>query len=131
VVSPTFEPDDPQDHGKREEWSCTCHGTQDPGIGGAFGHPLASEAEAGSSEHRQKNPDNSRKDAHFPFELCDAIDQLLLVLLHRFDGDDRSRITARPSGNGGARDGHVLGQASGTRPDDLVAGTVVVRAARL
>jgi hypothetical protein len=69
VVSPGFEVDHPQDHGEREEWFCTCDGAQDPVLGGTFGQPLAGEAEAGSSEHRQKNPDNGRKDALLPFEL--------------------------------------------------------------
>ena len=129
VVSPGFEVDDPQDHGEREEWSCTCDGAQDPGLGGAFGQPLASEAEAGSSEHRQKNPDNGRKEALLPFELRDAVDQLLAVLLHQVDGDDRALTTSSPGGNSGARNRDVLEQASGAGPNHLRAKTVVICAA--
>jgi hypothetical protein len=129
VVSPGFEVDDPQDQGKREEWFCTCDGAQDPGLGGAFGQPLASEAEAESSEHRQKNPDNGRQDALLPFEPCDAVDQLLAVRLHQFDGDDRALTTSSPGGNSGARDRDVLGQASGAGSNHLRAKTMVICAA--
>ena len=76
-----------------------------------------------------KNSDHSREDALLLFKLCDGRDQLLAVVSHRLDGNDGSRTAPSPRRNGGARDGHVLGQASGTGPDDLVAKTVVVRAA--
>jgi hypothetical protein len=129
VVSAGFEVRDPQDHGEREEWSCTGDGAQDSRLGGAFGQALASEAEAGSAEQRKENSDNSRKDSHLPFELCDGVDQLLPVLVERFDGDDRPLTTSSPSGNSGARDPDVLGQASGAGPNHLLTNTVVVRAA--
>jgi hypothetical protein len=64
-----------------------------------------------------------------PFELCDGVDQLLVVLLYGLDGDDRTRTTTPPSGTGGASAGHVLGQASGAGTDHVVPKTVVVRAA--
>jgi hypothetical protein len=112
-----------------KEWFCTGDGTQDSGLGAAFGEPLASEGEAGSAEHRQENSDNGREDALLPFKLYDGVEQLLAVLLYGLDGDDRTRTTAPPSGHGGARDGHVLGQASGADTDHVVPKTVVVRAA--
>jgi len=59
-----------------------------------------------------------------PFELYDGVDELLVVLLYGLDGDDRTRTTAPPSGNGGARDGQVLGQASGAGTDHVVPKTV-------
>ena len=108
VVSAGFEMRDTQDHGEGQEWFCTGDGTQDFGFGAAFGEPLASECEAGSAEHRQENSDNAREDGLLPFELCDGVDQLLVVLLYGFDGNDRTRTTVPPSGNGGARDGPML-----------------------
>jgi hypothetical protein len=87
------------------------HGAQDPGLGGTFGEALIGEGETGSAEHRQENSDNGREDAPFQFKLRDGVDQLLAVHLRELDGDDRSRTTAPPSGNGGARNGHMLGQA--------------------
>jgi hypothetical protein len=53
-----------------------------------------------------------------------------LCALWVLDRDYRSRTMTPPSGNGGAWNGHVLGQASGSGPDELVAKTVVVHAAR-
>ena len=131
VVSAGFEMRDTQDHGEGQEWFCTGDGTQDFGFGAAFGEPLASECEAGSAEHRQENSDNGREDAHSAIKLCDGVHQLLAVLVERFDGDDRARIAAAPGGHGRARDGHVLGRASGPGPDHLLPNTVVVRGARL
>jgi hypothetical protein len=128
VVSAGLEMHDLQDHGQREEWFCTGDGTQDSGFGTAFGEPLASEGEAGSAEDRQENSDNGREDANSAIKLCDGVDQLLPGLVGRFDGDDRTRTASAPSGHGGARDGHVLGQASGTGPYHLLRNTVVVRA---
>jgi hypothetical protein len=121
--------DDTQDHGEGKEWFCTGDGAQDPSLGGTFVQPLACESEAGSSEQRQENPDDGRENVRAAVKLRDGVDQLLAVLVERFDGDDRTVTTSSPSGNSGARDGHVLGQASGIGPDDLVAKTVVVRAA--
>jgi len=129
VVSAGFEARDPQDHDEGEERFCTGDGAQDAGLGGAFGKPLTSEAESGSAEQRQENSDRSCEDALLLFNLRDGVDQLLAVLLYGLDGDDRTRTTAAPARNGRARDSHVLGQASGTAPDDLIAKTVVVRAA--
>jgi hypothetical protein len=64
------------------------------------------------------------------FTLRDGVDQLLPVMVARFDGDDRAMPTASPSGNSGARDPDVLGQVSGAGPDHLLPDTVVVRGAR-
>ena len=120
----------PQDHGERKTWRCAADGAQDSGLGGAFGQPLASEAEAGSAEQRKEKPDNSCEDSHSATKLRDGIDQLLPVLLNWLDGDDQARTTAPPCRNGGARDRNVLGQTFGTGPDHLLAKPVVVRAAR-
>jgi hypothetical protein len=120
---------DPQDHGEREEWCCTGDGTQDSGLGAAFGQALAIEGETGSAEQRQENSDNGGEDALFLFKLRDGVDQLLLVLVKRFDGDDRALTTSSPGRNGGARNPDVLRQASGTGPEDLIAKPVVVHAA--
>ena len=119
VISPGFGMDDAQDHGEWEECFCTRDGAQDAGLGGSFGEPLASEGEARSWEDRQENSNHGRKDAHSAIKFRYGVDQLLAVPVSRFDGDDRSRTAAAPSGHGRARDGHVLGQASGTGPDDL------------
>jgi hypothetical protein len=70
VVSAGSEVDDPQDHVEREEWFRSCDGTQDTGLGAAFGEPLASEGEAGSAEQRTKNSDHSCEDALLLFEFC-------------------------------------------------------------
>ena len=131
MVSPGFEARDPQDHSEGEERCCAGDSAQDSGLGGAFGKPLASEGETGSAEHRQENSAHGRKDAQSAIKLRDGVDQLLPVLVERFDGDDRSRTAPAPSGHGRARNGHVLGQASGTGPDHMLPNTVVVRAARL
>jgi hypothetical protein len=112
-----------------EEWFCTGDGTQNSGFGAAFWEPLASEGEAGSAEHRQENSDNGCEDALLPFKVYDGVEQLLVVLLYGLDANDRTRTTDPPSGNGGARDGHVLGQASGAGTDHVVPKTVVVRSA--
>jgi hypothetical protein len=130
VVPPRFETRNPQDHGERKTWRCAADGAQDSGLGGAFGQPLASEAEAGSAEQRKEKPDNSCEDSHLLIDLCERVHQLLVVLFNRLNGDDRARTTALPCRNGGARDRNVLGQASGTGPDHVVAKPVVVRAAR-
>jgi hypothetical protein len=121
---------DPQDHGQGEEWFCTGDGAQNAGFGSTFGQPLASEGEAGSAEQRKENSDNGREDAHSAIKLRDGVDQLLPVLVERFDGDDRPLTTSSPRGNSGARDPDVLGQASGAGLGHLVPKTVVIRAAR-
>jgi hypothetical protein len=131
MVSARFEVNDAQDHGEREECFCTCDGAQDASLGAALGQPLASEGETGSSEHRQENSHHGRKDAHSAIKLRYGVDQLLAILVNRFDGDDRSRTAATPGGSSGARNPDVLGQAPGTGPDHLIPNTVVVRAARL
>jgi hypothetical protein len=82
--------DDPQDHREREEWFCTGDGAQDSGLGGAFGQPLTSEADAESAEQGQENSDNGRENASLLFEFCDGVEQLPAVLVGRFDGDDRA-----------------------------------------
>ena len=126
MVSPGFEVHDPQDHGEGEERFCSGDGTQDASLGAAFGEPLASEGEAGSAEQRMENSDHSRENALLLFELCDGGEQLLAVLSHQLDGNDRSRTTPSPRRNGGARDGDVLGQASGAGTDHMIPETVVV-----
>jgi hypothetical protein len=105
---------------------CTGDGAQNAGFGGAFGEPLASEGEAGSAQQRKENSDNGREDAHSAIKLRDGVDQLLPVLVERFDGDDRSLTASSPGGNSGARDPDVLGQASGAGPNHLGAKTVVI-----
>ena len=130
MVSPRFEMDDPQDHGEREVWFCTGDGAQDSGLGGAFGQPLATEADAESAEQGQENSDNGRENALLPFKFCNGVEQLLAILVWRFDRDDRSKTASAPSGRGGARDPDVLGQASGAGLDHLVPKTVVVRVTR-
>jgi len=112
-----------------KEWFCAGDGTQNSRFGAALGEPLAGESEAGSAEHRQENSNNGREDALLPFKLYDGVEQLLVVLLYGLDGDDGTRTTAPPSRHGGARDGDVLGQASGAGTDHVVSKTVVVRAA--
>jgi len=129
MVSARFEVNDPQDHGEWEEWYCTGDGTQDSSLGAAFGEPLTSEGETGSAEQCQEDSDDSGEDALLPFKLYDGVEQLLAILLYGLDGDDRTSPPAPPSRNGGVRNGHVLGQASGAGPDHLVAKTVVVRVA--
>jgi hypothetical protein len=126
MVSPRFQVDDTQDHGEREGCFCTRDGAQNAGLGGTFGGPLASEGEARRSEHRQENSDHGRKDAHSAIKLRAGVDQLLPVLVERFDGDDRALPSSSPGGNSRARDPDVLGQASGAGPDDLGAKAVVV-----
>ncbi|MGD0838663.1 MAG: hypothetical protein ABSB49_18660 [Polyangia bacterium] len=113
MVSPGFEADDPQDHGERRVECGTGDGAEDPGLRVTFGEALASEGETGGAEHGQENSDNGREDALLQFKLRDGIDQLLAVQLQGLHGDDRTRTTAPPSGNGGARDPDVLGQATG------------------
>jgi hypothetical protein len=105
---------------------CTRDGAQNAGLGGTFGEPLASEGEARRSEHRQENSDHGRKDAHSAIKLRDGVDQLLPVLVERFDGDDRALPSSSPGGNSRARDPDVLGRASGAGHDDLGAKAVVV-----
>jgi hypothetical protein len=109
---------------------CPPHGTQDTGLGSAFGEPLASEGEAGSAEQPKKSSDHGREDTHSAIKLRDGVEQLLAVLVERFDGDDRALTTSSPGGNSGTRDPDVLGQASGAGPNHLGAKTVVICAAR-
>jgi hypothetical protein len=96
VVSTGFEARDPQEHGEREEGSCTGDGAQDAGLGGAVGEPLSRQAEAGSAEKRQKEPDEGREDSHSAVELRERVEQLLPVLLNRLDADDRARTAPSP-----------------------------------
>jgi hypothetical protein len=130
VISAGFKARDPQDHGEREECFCTGDGAQNAGLGGTFGEPLASECKAGSAEQRKENSDNGREDTPSAIKLRDGVDQVLPILVERFDGDDRALTTALPRGKSGARDPDVLGQASGAGLDHLVPKTVVVHAAR-
>jgi len=130
VVSPGFEARDPQEHGEREEGRCTGDGAQDAGLGGAVGEPLSRQAEAGSAEQRQQEPDDGGESSGSAVELRERVEQLLPVLLHRLDADDRARTAPSPGGDGGSRDGDVLGQASGAAADHLLPEAMVVRAAR-
>jgi hypothetical protein len=63
-------------------------------------------------------------------ELRERVEQPLPVLLNRLDTDDRARTAPRPGGDGGSRDGDVLGHASGAAADHLLPEAMVVRAAR-
>jgi pimeloyl-ACP methyl ester carboxylesterase len=70
--------------------------TQDGCLRQTLGQSFAIETEFGYAQKRQQEPDDRGQRPCLALHLVEPIEQLLAILLERFDADDRSQAAALP-----------------------------------
>ena len=96
MIAGRFEPEDPEEEGKREDGLRTLDGAEDIRLGRALGESSAGKAETRDADQNRQESDHGGEDACSTVELDDGLEQALPVLIQGFDGDDWMQATPLP-----------------------------------
>jgi hypothetical protein len=126
MIAGRFEPEDPEEEGKREDGLRTLDGAEDIRLGRALGESSAGKAETRDAEQNQQEPDHGGENSGSTVELDDGLQKELPVRLQGFAGDDGTKAATLPGRDRGARDWDVSGKGPGTGAHDMLAQAMIV-----
>jgi hypothetical protein len=128
VVARSWQADDSENETKGQGRLCADDSTQDARLGVALGKPLACETKPRGTKEREQKADGGGQDLHSRLQLLDRAQELLAILLERFEGDDGAQATTLPGGHGRARDVQAVAQRPRTCATHVLSEAVVVGA---
>lgn len=128
VVARSWQADDSENETKGQGRLCADDSTHDARLGVALGKALACETKPGGTKEREQKADGGGQDLHSRLQLLDRAQELLAILLERFEGDDGAQATTLPGGHGRAREVQAVAQRPRTCATHVLSEAVVVGA---